>query len=103
MLQYLTAMNSAVGVGSSPYPVPHTSDRKLRLFAVACCRQVWHLLTDERSRKAVEVAERFADGKATEGELNRSRNDAYYLDPAQENSPERCAAYMVANLGTDPT
>jgi hypothetical protein len=51
-------------------------DITLRRFACWCARQVWHLLTDERSRHAVETAERFCDGKATLEELAAARAEA---------------------------
>ena len=43
--------------------------RAERLFAVWCARQVQHLMTDVRSIDALDIAERYAHGNATDDEL----------------------------------
>ena len=47
-------------------------EREMRLFAVDCARSVQHLMTDKRSIDALDVAERFANGLATQTELAAS-------------------------------
>src|SRR5262245_25478569 len=72
------------------------SGRKLRLFACNCCYSVWHLLEDQRSRRAVEVAELFADGFATNSELHRARHDAQSVFYRENSSGLRAGCYNSA-------
>ncbi len=46
-----------------------SSKRKARLYYCACCRHIWELMTDERSRNGVLIAEAFADGNVSADEL----------------------------------
>jgi hypothetical protein len=50
--------------------------REMRLYAVWCARQVQHLMTDPRSLAALDVAERYANGEATDAELAAARDAA---------------------------
>jgi hypothetical protein len=48
------------------------TDRKLRLFLVACCRRLPYLADDPRLGDAVEAAEGFAEGACGEEEMQRA-------------------------------
>ncbi|HJT77955.1 MAG TPA: hypothetical protein VJ739_12200 [Gemmataceae bacterium] len=51
------------------------SVRKLRLFFCACCRSIWHVLDEPFLRRAVETAERHADGQAPDAELGAMQRE----------------------------
>jgi hypothetical protein len=73
------------------------SERKGRLFAVAACRRLWHLLTDERSRQGVEVAEQCADGLADPQALRGAYQTAWAAAKELMTSSCPAAALDVAD------
>ena len=92
-------------------------DYKQRMFNCWCIRHtplvdgrvMWDLLTDERSRNAVEVAERFASGNATLEELNAARDAAWSAYKDKEAWPTstrataaKAAALAAVNSRADP-
>ncbi|MGF1580179.1 MAG: hypothetical protein ACFCD0_12520 [Gemmataceae bacterium] len=58
-----------------------TSDRKLRLFACACCRELIHLVTEEHCLAALEAAEASADENIDANELHEAWFAAHQHKP----------------------
>jgi hypothetical protein len=79
-----------------------SSDRKLRLFAAACCRRIWGFLTDERSRKAVGLVEEYADGSIDRGRLVSARDDAREVK-RNLRGPSQTPFQRAANAAFDAT
>jgi hypothetical protein len=69
------------------------SDRKLRLFACGCCRQLWPFLRARACRAAVEQAERYADGQASKKSLTPVRAEARRATQVKDKFSSRAWAY----------
>jgi hypothetical protein len=79
------------------------TNRELRLCFVQVARSVEHLMTDQRSRDVVAIAERHADGLTTDEELAAACDAAYVAYAAARaaaayapvTSAARAAAYVA--------
>jgi hypothetical protein len=72
-------------------------ERKLRLFACACCRELLWQMLPEGSRRAIEVVERYADGQAGVEELRVAQAQAI-ADEAEEETEQAAAVASVAAM-----
>ena len=79
-----------------PFARARTTDRKLRLFAVACCKNVWSFLP-KYSRTAVGVAELYADGFATIAQLKEAEQQVSQdaIEAGYCNGAIGCGSYVV--------
>jgi hypothetical protein len=71
------------------------SNRKLRLFACACCRQDWRRLTNPYLRLAVETAEQYADNQITQEELTKARAAAWSVNQSRREHATAAARATV--------
>jgi hypothetical protein len=74
------------------------NERRLRLFACGCVRHIGHLLAEERTRQALELSERFADGGASKREVTQARAAAGWEGLAEARWVR--AAVAAATFGT---
>ncbi len=78
------------------------SKRKMVLFACASCRRVWDKINDARSRRAVETTERFADGWASENELQNAEEEAELACIAGDDPTARAIRAAFAAVSGSP-
>ena len=72
------------------------TDGEIRKFAIWCARQVEHLMIDRRSVNALNVAERYANGLATNAELSAAWAAAGAAAWAAAEAAAEAAAWAAA-------
>jgi hypothetical protein len=77
---------------------PREYDNKMRLFAVSVARHVQHLMKDQRSIDALDVAEKYAKGEVTKEELSSAESaaKAAWAAAVAAEAATRAAAWAVA-------
>jgi hypothetical protein len=74
------------------------SRRKQMLYLIACCRRIWPLLADERSRRAIEFAEGYVEGKSNLREMKVVRKAAEQAARAAQKKFMQSVASQAAAL-----
>lgn len=72
------ATSEPVSVSSFPmleFAQGKASERKLRLFCVACCRRIAHVVPNEDLRRLLDVSEAYADGNSVAPGLRKAVAD----------------------------
>jgi hypothetical protein len=72
-----------------------TSERKLRLFACACCRRIWPAIKEPFEKEAVELAERYADGLCASEDLESAQTSGWPDEDRRNTQTMEAAAFAV--------
>jgi hypothetical protein len=76
------------------------SDRKLRLFACACCRRIWPVLRDENVRRMAEIAEDYAEGLVSQVAVRQAQHnlDRMVQSNLMTSDDGLCVAYNAGQV-----
>lgn len=76
-------------------------EKDARLFAVECARRVTHMMNDQRSIDALDIAEKYANGGATRKQLSTAKRAALSAYSSSVDDDAHAAAHAAFNAAFD--